>query len=93
MRAIAVRPVCNRANSETPPELPDGFVVDTKSEDRDRGGRANFLQDMRAYFAEEDGHKRDEIAARQLHALRRQQPPREEKLSLSDANLQRLGRL
>jgi hypothetical protein len=43
-----------------------------------------FLEDMRAYFAEEDGHKRDEIAARQLHALRQQQPPREKQLSLSD---------
>ena len=43
-----------------------------------------FVEDMRAYFAEEDGHKRDEIAARQLHALRQQQPPREKKLSLSD---------
>jgi hypothetical protein len=43
-----------------------------------------FVEDMRAYFAEEDDHKRDEIAARQLHVLRRHQPPREKKLSLSD---------
>jgi hypothetical protein len=43
-----------------------------------------FVEDMRAYFAETDGHKRDEIAARQLHALRGFQPPRERKLRLSD---------
>jgi hypothetical protein len=29
-----------------------------------------FLEDMRAFFAEESQIKRDEIAARQLHALR-----------------------
>ena len=39
---------------------------------------------MRAYFAEEDGHKRDEIAARQLHALHQHQPPHEKKLSFED---------
>ena len=43
-----------------------------------------FVEDMRAYFAEEDGHKRDEIAARQLHALHQHQPPHEKKLSLED---------
>jgi hypothetical protein len=44
----------------------------------------SFVEDMRAYFAELDGHKRDEIAARQLHALRQHQPQREKKLRLSD---------
>jgi hypothetical protein len=29
-----------------------------------------FVKDMRAYFAEDDGHRRDAIAVRQLHALR-----------------------
>ena len=29
-----------------------------------------FIKDMNAYFAEENAIKRDEIAARQLHALR-----------------------
>jgi hypothetical protein len=33
---------------------------------------------MRAYFTEKDGHKRDAIAARQLHG------PREKALRLSD---------
>jgi hypothetical protein len=29
-----------------------------------------FVEDMLAYFAEKNGIRRDEIAARQLHALR-----------------------
>ncbi len=29
-----------------------------------------FVEDMRAFFAEKNSVKRDEIAARQLHALR-----------------------
>ena len=29
-----------------------------------------FADDMRAFHAEQDGHKADEIAARQLHALK-----------------------
>ena len=43
-----------------------------------------FMKDMRAYFAEDDGTKRDAIAARQLHALKEFQGPREIKLRLSD---------
>jgi hypothetical protein len=43
-----------------------------------------FVKDMRAYFAEEDRRKRDEIALRQLHVLREQQGPREQALGLSD---------
>jgi hypothetical protein len=39
---------------------------------------------MRAYFAEQNAIKRDEIAARQLHALREHQGPREKKLRLAD---------
>jgi hypothetical protein len=42
------------------------------------------MMDMRAYFAEEDGHRRDAIAVRQLHALREVQDPREKALRLSD---------
>ena len=29
-----------------------------------------FVKDMKAFFAEEDGHKQDAIAVRQLRALR-----------------------
>jgi hypothetical protein len=43
-----------------------------------------FVDDMRAYFAEEDRLKRDEIALRQLHVLREQQGPHEKTLGLSD---------
>jgi hypothetical protein len=43
-----------------------------------------FVEDMRAYYAEEDGHKRDAIAVRQLHALKVHQGPREKALRLSD---------
>jgi hypothetical protein len=41
-----------------------------------------FVRDMKAFFAEEDGHKRDAIALR--HALKEHQAPREKKLWLSD---------
>jgi hypothetical protein len=34
------------------------------------GVARRFVEDMRAYFAETNLIKRDEIAARQLHALR-----------------------
>jgi hypothetical protein len=40
-----------------PIELPPGFA-------------RRFVDDMRAYFAKPNSVKRDEIAARQLHALR-----------------------
>jgi hypothetical protein len=43
-----------------------------------------FIKDMNAYFAEENAIKRDEIAARQLHALARFQGPQEKKLRISD---------
>jgi lipase chaperone LimK len=43
-----------------------------------------FVNDMRAYFAEENRYKQDEIALRQLHALKEHQGPREKKLRLSD---------
>jgi hypothetical protein len=41
-----------------------------------------FLEDMRAFFAEKNGSKRDEIAARQLQVLRGYQPPGEKRLRL-----------
>jgi hypothetical protein len=44
----------------------------------------NFVRDMRAFHAEKNSIKRDEIAARQLHALRQCQGPREKPLRLSD---------
>ena len=43
-----------------------------------------FVEDMKAYFAEENRLKRDEIALRQLHVLREHQGPREQALGLSD---------
>lgn len=43
-----------------------------------------FIADMRAFHAERNAIKRDEIAARQLHALKQYQSPREKKLRLSD---------
>lgn len=43
-----------------------------------------FVKDMKAYFAEQNAIKRDEIAARQLHALKEFQGPREKKLRLAD---------
>jgi hypothetical protein len=39
---------------------------------------------MHAHFKEKDGHKRDAIAGRQLHALKQYQRPREKALRLSD---------
>lgn len=42
-----------------------------------------FVEDMRAFHAEKNGHRRDEIAARQLHILREHLPPRA-RLRLSD---------
>ncbi len=35
-----------------------------------------FVKDMEAYFAEKDRLKQDEIALRQLHALKEHQGPR-----------------
>jgi hypothetical protein len=43
-----------------------------------------FVEDMDAFFAEPNAIKRDEIAARQLHALREHRRPRDPKLRLSD---------
>jgi hypothetical protein len=54
-----------------PIELPPGFA-------------RRFAEDMRAWFAETDLIKRDEIAARQLHALRQFQGPLDRKLRLTD---------
>jgi hypothetical protein len=45
-----------------------------------------FVKDMKAFFAENDAIKRDEIAARQLRALRDYNPPRAKKLRLSDVH-------
>jgi hypothetical protein len=43
-----------------------------------------FVDDMRAFFAENNAAKRDAIAVRQLHALKDHQGPREKPLRLSD---------
>ena len=45
-----------------------------------------FVKDMRAFFAEKSALKRDEIAARQLTALREHQGPREKKLRITDVH-------
>jgi hypothetical protein len=42
-----------------------------------------FVKDMRAFHAEANAIKRDEIVARQLHALRKFQRPEEKKLRLA----------
>ena len=43
-----------------------------------------LLEDMKAFFAEDDRLKRDAIAVRQLRTLQRYQNPRDEKLRLAD---------
>jgi hypothetical protein len=43
-----------------------------------------FVKDMRAFHAEPNAIKRDEIAARQLHALRSYNPTQAKKLRLAD---------
>ena len=43
-----------------------------------------FIKDMKAFHAEPNAIKRDEIASRQLHALREYQGPREKKLRVHD---------
>jgi hypothetical protein len=43
-----------------------------------------FVEDMEAFYAEPNAIKRDEIAARQLHALREHRKPRDPNLRLSD---------
>jgi hypothetical protein len=43
-----------------------------------------FVKNMRAFHAEPNAIKRDEIAARQLHALREYNPPRAKKLRVTD---------
>lgn len=45
---------------------------------------SRFLEDMRAYFAEPNLVKRDEIAARQMHVLRKYQGPREKPVRIPD---------
>jgi hypothetical protein len=45
---------------------------------------ASFVRDMRAFLAEPNAIKRDEIAARQLNVLMRFRLPRERDLQLSD---------
>ena len=42
-----------------------------------------FFNDLRAFHAEKDAIKADAIAARQLHALRQYQGPREKSFALS----------
>jgi hypothetical protein len=43
-----------------------------------------FAKDMKLYFAEPNAIKRDEIAGRQMHALREYQGPREKPVCIPD---------
>ena len=43
-----------------------------------------FLRDMRAFYAEKNPIKRDEIARRQMHALRKYQGPQEKPVRIPD---------
>jgi hypothetical protein len=43
-----------------------------------------FMEDMRAYFAEKNAIKRDEIAGRQMSVLRQYQGPREKSVRILD---------
>jgi hypothetical protein len=43
-----------------------------------------LLEDMRAYLGEKNPIKRDEIAGRQMHALRQYQGPREKPVRIPD---------
>jgi hypothetical protein len=43
-----------------------------------------FIKDMRAYFAEKNAIKRDEIAGRQMHVLREYQGPGEKPVRIPD---------
>ena len=46
----------------------------------------SFVKDMRAFHAAATGFEKDEIAARQLHALREHQGPRDKPLRLTDVH-------
>jgi hypothetical protein len=46
-----------------------------------------FVKDVRAFFAEEDKHRQDEIAARQLSALNEHRGRQEKPLRLSDIKM------
>jgi hypothetical protein len=43
-----------------------------------------FVKDMKLYFAEPNAIKRDEIAGRQMHELRKYQGPRERPIRIPD---------
>jgi hypothetical protein len=43
-----------------------------------------FMEDLRAFFAEESPITRDEIAGRQMSVLRQYQGPREKRLRIPD---------
>ena len=61
-----------------------GMGVCLSVADRSPPAIARFVKDMKAFFAEPNQIKRDEIAARQLHALKEFPRPREKKLRLAD---------
>lgn len=55
-----------------------------KQFDLPRNAAKTFMADLRAYHAETDGFKRDEIAARQCFLLREYVPQHGKKLRMRD---------
>jgi hypothetical protein len=43
-----------------------------------------FMRDLKAFFKEPDPHKRDEIAARQMHSLWEHQRPGDRRVNILD---------
>jgi hypothetical protein len=80
---------------QAPRIAPQGFAIDGLSAHLDAMPRKElelppavvraFVKDMHAFFAATTGLERDEIAARQLHALREHLRPGE-KLRLADVH-------
>jgi hypothetical protein len=59
-------------------------IVKAKPPDLPPAVASAFVKDMKAFFAEKNRYKQDEIALRQLHAIKEHQGPRENALRLSD---------
>jgi lipase chaperone LimK len=60
------------------------MVRSSKPLDLPPGIARAFVNDMKLFFAEEDKHRRDAIAVRQLRTLQEYQSPHEKKLRLDD---------
>jgi hypothetical protein len=62
-------------------------VIDRQPLDLPPGIARAFIKDMKAFFAEENRSKQDEIAARQLSALNEYRGRQENPLRLSDIKM------